>query len=134
MNVDGVITSIANQLVEVLKVPAEMAWKYGVEYMRIKGMVTFIPEVAAGITFFVLLLIFYKKMLNKWIPDWIEEDPGDVKTTFGAASVVWGFVAMMSFAFSLVVFHTVNGLMVNVFRMMYPEAMLIYQIVDKVMK
>ncbi len=134
MNVDGVITSIANQLVEVLKVPAEMAWKYGVEYMRIKGMVTFIPEVAAGITFFVLLLIFWQRMLNKWIPEWIDESPRAVKETFGVFSTAGGLVAMMSFAFSLVIFHVVEGLMINIFRMMYPEAMLIYQIVDKVLK
>ena len=66
MNVDGVITSIANQLVEVLKVPAQIAWQAGQGYVRLSGWFDLIPMIVSAIFLLLVSGLLLKLQQKEW--------------------------------------------------------------------
>lgn len=119
MNVDGVITSIVNQLVEVLQVPAQMAWQAGIEYTRLSGIIE-ISTTILTFMFFVCVMYFVHVKLQKMKDkDFIEEHY--FYFTIIASLLSCGFWNIADYA------------TISVLKIIYPEPMLIYKIIEKVL-
>ena len=128
MNVDGVITSIANQLVEVLKVPVEMAWKAGIEYTRLKGMIN-ISTYAFGILVFLIMSYFLWFVIFQKVKEYKKEEDNDYELAYLAGIFLNMVIGMISSGIA----GLSNNLIINIFMVLYPESMMIYNIIEKVL-
>ena len=135
MNVDGVITSIANQLVEVLKVPTQMAWEAGLGYTKIKGIIGLSQIVLEYVLVLFLTLLLYKSIkyiynFSFWEKYLYDDEGGKSVAVFLSSA----FLLFVYFMFSSIIISSSQYIIINIFRILYPESMLIYQIIEKVLK
>ena len=128
MNVDGVITSVANQLVEILKVPVEMAWKAGIEYTRLKGMIN-ISTYAFGILVFLIMSYFLWFVIFQKVKEYKKEEDNDYELAYLAGIFLNMVIGMISSGIA----GLSNNLIINIFMVLYPESMMIYNIIEKVL-
>ena len=128
MNVDGVITSIANQLVEVLKVPVEMAWKAGIEYTKLKGMIN-VPVYSIGLLVFIIMSYFLWVVIFQKVKQYKNEEDNDYELAYLAGIFLNMVIGMISSGIA----GLSNNLIINIFMVLYPESMMIYNIIEKVL-
>ena len=129
MNVDGVITSIANQLVEVLKVPVEMAWKAGIEYTKLKGMINVFTYFVGLLSFIIMSYFLWVVVLE--IVNQYKNDPktGDYELAYLGGAVLNVLIAIITSGIIAVSYSFIK----NIFMVLYPESMMIYNIIEKVL-
>ncbi len=128
MNVDGVITSIANQLVEVLKVPVEMAWKAGIEYTKLKGMIN-VSVYSIGLLVFIIMSYFLWVVIFQKVKQYKNENDGDYELAYLGGAVLNILIAVITSGIIGVSYSFIK----NIFMVLYPESMMIYNIIEKVL-
>ena len=119
MRNDQILTNTVSELVELLKQPAEMAWESATKAMVMSGWLDLIP-----LLIFICLLLLYVILVMSTV-----FNTDDACKSAMIEGGCWGLLIAIpvSWGLSMISIFFVRG----VLKVLYPESMLIYQIIEK---